>query len=53
MEGFLDLLAGEPADLVRSDDELCPDPGTLNADGVVDLLLAVLSNPSVEVRSRR
>lgn len=40
MEGFLDLLAGEPADLVRSDDELCPDPGTLDADGVVDLLLA-------------
>ena len=39
MEGFLDLLTGEPADLIRADDELCPDPGTLDSDGVVDLLL--------------
>ncbi len=34
------MLPGEPADLVRSDEELCPDPGTLDSDGVVDLLLA-------------
>lgn len=34
------MLPGEPADLIRADDELCPDPGTLDSDGVVDLLLA-------------
>ena len=34
------MLPGEPAALIRADDELCPDPGTLDSDGVVDLLLA-------------
>ena len=34
------MLPGEPADLVRSDEELCPAPGPLDSDGVVDLLLA-------------
>ena len=34
------MLPGDPADLIRADDELCPDPGTLDPDDVVDLLLA-------------
>ena len=34
------MLPGEPAALVRADDELCPDPDTLDGDAVVDLLLA-------------
>ena len=34
------MLPGEPADLIRADEELCPDPGTLDANSVVDLLLA-------------
>ncbi|MEE3250954.1 MAG: hypothetical protein VX268_01725 [Actinomycetota bacterium] len=34
------MLPGEPADLIRADDELCPNPVTLDSEGVVDLLLA-------------
>ncbi|MDP7125152.1 MAG: ArsC/Spx/MgsR family protein, partial [Acidimicrobiales bacterium] len=40
LDGFLAMLPGEPADLIRADKELCPDPGTLDANSVVDLLLA-------------
>ncbi len=34
------MLSGEPADLIRADKELCPDPDTIDADGIVDILLA-------------
>ncbi|MGE4566842.1 MAG: hypothetical protein AAEB43_04200 [Acidimicrobiales bacterium] len=40
LQRFLRLLAGPPADLVRADPANGVDPSGLNADQIVDLLLA-------------
>jgi arsenate reductase len=40
LQGFLDLLSGPPADLVRADPANGIDPTGLSAEQIVDLLLA-------------